>query len=86
METRRKTLVWGLATSLRFHWVKEVGEQPIDWQNCETGALNRSHLVIRSSQIKTVFVDGKQDISRISMGFEIETRAHLESTRKRALR
>jgi hypothetical protein len=48
--------------------------------------LNRSHLVIRSAQIWTVFVDGKQDISRISMGFEIETRAHLESTRKQSQR
>jgi hypothetical protein len=28
--THRKTLVWGFAASLRFHWVKDVGEQPID--------------------------------------------------------
>jgi hypothetical protein len=39
--TRRKTLVWCLAASLRFHWVKDVGEQPIDWQNWATGALDR---------------------------------------------
>jgi hypothetical protein len=30
VETRRKTLVLGLAASLRFHWVKDVSEQPID--------------------------------------------------------
>jgi hypothetical protein len=28
--TRRKTLAWGLVSSLRFDWVKDVGEQPID--------------------------------------------------------
>ena len=42
VETRRKTLDWGAAASSRFHWSKEVGEQPIDWQNCATGALDRS--------------------------------------------
>jgi len=26
-----------------FPLVKDVGEQPIDWQNCATGALDRSH-------------------------------------------
>jgi hypothetical protein len=40
--TSRKTLDWGFAASLRFHWVKDVGEQSIDWQNCATGVLDRS--------------------------------------------
>jgi hypothetical protein len=84
--TRKNALVWGLAASLRFHWVKDVGEQPIDWQNCATGALDRSHWAIRSAQIWAVFEDGKRDISRISLRTGIETRALLESTRKRALR
>jgi hypothetical protein len=34
-------MVWGLAAIFRFHWVKDVGEQPIDWQNWATGALDR---------------------------------------------
>ena len=46
--TRRKTLAWDAAASVRFHWVKEVGEQPIDWQKCEVGTLDRSHWAIRS--------------------------------------
>jgi hypothetical protein len=50
---------------LRFHWVKDVGEQPIDWQNWATGALDRSHWAIRSAQILAVFEDGKRDISKI---------------------
>ena len=58
----------------------------IDWQNCATGALERSHWAIRSAQILAVFDDGTRDISRISLRTGIETRAHLESTRKRALR
>jgi len=65
---------------------KDVGEQPIDWQNCATGALDRSHWAIRSAQILAVFEDAQRDISRISLRTGIETRAHLESTRKRALR
>ena len=56
-----------------------------DWQNRATGALDRSHWAIRSAQILAVFEDGKRDISRISLRTGIETRAHLESTRKRAL-
>ena len=39
----------------------------IDWQNCATGALDRSHLAIRSAQILAVFEDGKRDISKISL-------------------
>jgi len=57
----------GLAANIRFHWVKVVGEQPIDRQNCETGALDRSHWAIRSAQILAVFEDGERDISRISL-------------------
>jgi hypothetical protein len=63
-----------------------IGQQPIDWQNCATGALDRSHWAIRSAQIFAVFEDGKRDISRISLRTGIETRAFLESNRKRALR
>jgi hypothetical protein len=48
--TRRKTLAWDAAASVRFHWVKDVGEQPIDWQNCATGTLDRSNWAIRSAQ------------------------------------
>ena len=55
-------------------------------QNCATGVLDRSHWAIRSAQIWAVFDDGKRDISRISMRTGIETRAHLESTRKQAMR
>jgi hypothetical protein len=58
----------------------------IDWQNCETEALDRSHWAIRSTQIWAVFDDGKRDISRISLRTGEETRVHLESTRKQALR
>jgi hypothetical protein len=39
--TRKKTLVCGLAASLRFHCKYEVSELPIEWQNCATGALDR---------------------------------------------
>ena len=41
---------------------RTAGEQPIDWQNCATGALDRSHLAIRSAQIWVVFGDAKRDI------------------------
>jgi hypothetical protein len=50
------------------------------------GALDRSPLAIRSTQILAAFQDGKRDISRISLGLGIEIRAHLESTRKRSPR
>jgi hypothetical protein len=65
---------------------ENIGEQPIDWQNCATGALDRSHWAIRSAQILAVFEDAQRDISRISLRTGIETRAFLESTHKRALR
>ena len=65
---------------------ENIGEQPIDWQNCATGALDRSHWAIRSAQILAVFEDAQRDISRISLRTWIETKANLESTRKRALR
>jgi hypothetical protein len=42
--------------------VKDVGEEPIDWQNCETEALDRSHWAIRSAQIWSVFGEAKRDI------------------------
>jgi hypothetical protein len=48
--------------------------------------LDRLHWAILSAQIRPVFGHAKRDISRISLRFEIETRTHLESTRKRALR
>ena len=63
-----------------------IGEQPIDWQNYVRGALDRSHWAIRSAQIMAVFEDAQRDISRISLRTWIETKANLESTRKRALR
>ncbi len=56
------------------------------WVRCETGALDGSHWAILSAQILAVFEDGKRDITRISLRTGIETRVHLESTRKRALR
>ena len=62
--TRRNALDWGAEASLRFHWKKNVGEQPIDWQNCATGALDRSHWAIRSAQILAVFGDAKRDVDR----------------------
>jgi hypothetical protein len=65
--TRRKALDWDLAASLRFHWVKEVGEQPIDWQKCEVGTLDRSRWAIRSAQIWAVYGDTKRDIGRGSL-------------------
>jgi hypothetical protein len=55
-------------------------------RNCATGALDRSHLAIGSAQIWAVFEDAKRDLSKISLRTGIETRAFLESTRKRALR
>jgi hypothetical protein len=65
---------------------QEGGEQLIDCLNCATGALDRSHWAIRSAKILAVFEDGKPDIGRISLRTGIETRAHLESTHKQALR
>jgi hypothetical protein len=53
---------------------------------CATGTLDRSPQANRSAQIWAVFQDAKRDISRISLRTGIEPRAHLESTRKRALR
>jgi len=46
---------------------KDVSEQPIDWQNCATGAFDRSHWAIRSAQIWAVFEDAKRDINKISL-------------------
>ena len=80
---RRNALDWVAETSLRFHWKKDVSEQPIDWQNCAVGTLDRSHCAIRSAQIWAVFGGAKRDLLERT---GIETRAHLESTRKRALR
>jgi len=65
---------------------ENIGQQPIDWQNCAAGALDRSHWAIRSAQILAVFEDAQRDISRISLRTGIEKRANLESTRKRSLR
>jgi hypothetical protein len=38
---------------------ENIGEQPIDWQNCATEALDRSHWAIRLAQIWAVFGDAK---------------------------
>jgi hypothetical protein len=65
---------------------ENIGEQPINRQNCAIGTLDRSHWAIRSAQIWAVFEDAQRDISRISLRTGIETRAHLEFTRKQALR
>jgi hypothetical protein len=53
---------------------ENIGERPIDWQNCATGAMDRSHWAIRSAQILAVFEDAKRVISRISLRTGIETK------------
>jgi hypothetical protein len=47
--------------SLWFHWVKDVGKQWIDWQNCEIGALYRCYWTIRSAKIMAAFEDCKRE-------------------------
>lgn len=50
------------------------------------GTLDHSHWVIRSDQFWEVFENGKPVTGIISLRTGIETGAHLESIRKRALR
>jgi hypothetical protein len=48
--------------------------------------LDRCHWAIRSAQIWSVVGDDERGLRWISLRTGIQTRAHLESTRKRALR
>jgi|694.fasta_scaffold34870_5 hypothetical protein len=82
---RRDAFVKGLEAISQFPVKYDVVEQPIDWKNCATEALDRSHWAMPLAQIWAVFADAKRDKCRISLRAGIETRAHLESTRKRAL-
>ena len=64
---RRDAFVKGLEAISQFPVKYDVVEQPIDWKNCATEALDRSHWAMPLAQIWAVFADAKRDIGMDSL-------------------